>query len=415
MRKIIIVPAFGFISWDGGVDYLKLQIKYLIRLKEQNKIDDVILFLPELSPFGNFKRIIKNSIKHVISRPLERNQIFRHVLFEKDDEINRKIKIKKYCCDKVSGKKSIRNYIRQYENAIIFPVSEPLKALSCDQIGYIPDLQHLHLQHFFKKRERIARDASFKNILNNCDVVVVNSLDTKLDLENNYPKETSRSVIFATPFLPVADKNILTCTVDISAYNLPEKYFIISSQLWIHKDHITAFKALNILHERGYREIHIVCTGSVKDYRFPYYFDNIKEFIKKSNLEQYIHFLGFIPKEEQVAIMKKSISLVQPTLFEGGPGGGATYDAISYGVRAIVSDIGINKEIKHKSVYFFEKQNANDLSNVMETIMNTIPEMPTLDELLSQRKKNINEGAQFLADVFLSSRVVNMKNQTWKK
>ena len=44
-----------------------------------------------------------------------------------------------------------------------------------------------------------------------------------------------------------------------------------------------------------------------------------------------VEIVGHIPKLDQIALLKNSIAVIQPTLFEGGPGGGSAYDAISLG------------------------------------------------------------------------------------
>jgi len=400
MNKTVIIPAIGFINWNGGIDYLKFQIKFLIELKKQNQVSRILLLLPVESFLGNFIRIIKNSIKFVLRMRLAKKTVFKYFLFIEDDEINKAVEFFDYYYDKNIGKKSLLYYVKQCNDVIVFPTTKHLKNLSCKQIGYIPDLQHLHFPHFFPKYDKMAKNELFKKILSDCDAVIVNSQDTKQDLQKNYPEESSKAKIFGYPFLPIADISLFNNLVDIAKYNLPEKYFIISSQFWIHKDHLTAFKALKILHVKGYSKIHIVCTGSTNDHRFPNYFCDLKKSIKQLNLEEHIHFLGFIPKNEQIAIMKEAIASIQPTLFEGGPGGGATYDAVSYGIRAIISDIKINTEIVDESVHFFEKQNPHSLSEMMESAINTFYESPTIDMLLARRERNVQSGTNFLSNMF---------------
>lgn len=43
---------------------------------------------------------------------------------------------------------------------------------------------------------------------------------------------------------------------------------------------------------------------------------------KKLGIESKIKILGHIPKLEQIELIKNCIAVIQPTLFEGGPGGG---------------------------------------------------------------------------------------------
>jgi glycosyltransferase involved in cell wall biosynthesis len=78
-----------------------------------------------------------------------------------------------------------------------------------------------------------------------------------------------------------------------------------------------------------------------------------------------IRVLGLIPKQDQIALLRGALSLVQPTLFEGTPGGLAAYDAVSLGVPALISDISVNLELDEPRVRFFKAGDADDLYRLM--------------------------------------------------
>jgi glycosyltransferase involved in cell wall biosynthesis len=84
--------------------------------------------------------------------------------------------------------------------------------------------------------------------------------------------------------------------------------------------------------------------------------------IRELNVEDDIKIVGHIPKLDQISLLKQSSAVIQPTLFEGGPGGGAAYDAIALGKPLIVSDIPVNLEIeKDDRVFFFRSKDVGDL------------------------------------------------------
>ncbi len=103
-----------------------------------------------------------------------------------------------------------------------------------------------------------------------------------------------------------------------------------------------------------------------------------------------MHFLGHIPKADQIAIMKDSLAVIQPTLFEGGTGGGSVYDAISLGVPAILSDIPVNREIENeKNIFYFNSESDTDLAEkILDFLKRDIkrPEKENLVEMGEQRK-----------------------------
>jgi glycosyltransferase involved in cell wall biosynthesis len=80
--------------------------------------------------------------------------------------------------------------------------------------------------------------------------------------------------------------------------------------------------------------------------------------------------LGLLPKPHQIALMRDSVAVLQPTLCEGGPGGGATYNAVSLGVPVILSNIPINCEIsEERETSFFQAQDPASLATAMTSAL----------------------------------------------
>jgi glycosyltransferase involved in cell wall biosynthesis len=399
--KTIIVPTESYVNWGGGIDCLKGYLTLLAKLSDDNPSVNILLLMPVLSITGRIIRIVKNIIKYIIHRPIEK--IFRNYsLFDEYLESNDRLKIEKYYYNKKNGTGSIQQITKRQECPIVFPTMKLLPNLKCKQIGYIYDLQHISFPQFFAEKTRKQRDEIFKSQLLKCDGIIVHSKDVKRQLLETYPAQYKEEKIFSLPFLPVADIENLYNNQDVSQYELPEMYFIISNQLWLHKDHKTAFKALQLIHKQGYNFTNIICTGNTYDYRQPTYYQEIQNFIAELDLSKYIHFLGFIPKRDQITILKKSIGVIQPTLFEGGPGGGSTYEAVAYGVPAIISGIGINREIEHPLVSFFQVQNPDDLANKMMQLLEKPLPRPSVKDLEKQRNKNITCTTRFLQEMFNS-------------
>ena len=166
------------------------------------------------------------------------------------------------------------------------------------------------------------------------------------------------------------------------------RYFLISNQFWIHKDHVCAFNALAELRKTpGYDDIHIVCTGATKDYRNPNYLDELNELNQSLGIYDRVHFLGYIPKIDQIQLMKECIAVIQPTLYEGSPGGGEIEDAVSLGKHSIVSDIPVNLEIDEPTVTFFECRSAKQLASCMKEAADSTYETPAKEELVKLGKQ----------------------------
>ena len=119
----------------------------------------------------------------------------------------------------------------------------------------------------------------------------------------------------------------------------------------------------------GFTNIEIICTGKPFDDKDPGFIDSLMQEIKALQIENAIKFTGFISKNDQLILMSLSVALIQPTLFEGGPGGGSVYNAVSYGTPCIVSDIDINKEVQGENIYFFKASDSIDLKNNMKLLL----------------------------------------------
>jgi glycosyltransferase involved in cell wall biosynthesis len=173
---------------------------------------------------------------------------------------------------------------------------------------------------------------------------------------------------------------------------------MVSNQFWIHKSHETAFMALRLVRDAGH-DVHLVCTGDTSDYRWPEHFNNLKAIIEKNNLRDYVHILGLIPKGDQLAIMRGSLAVIQPTLFEGGPGGGSVYDAVSTRTPCIVSDIPVNREIDIGVVRFFTAGSAEDLAAKMADMLVNPPRKLSEEETFAKLISRQRELGSLLLDI----------------
>jgi glycosyltransferase involved in cell wall biosynthesis len=291
--------------------------------------------------------------------------------------------------------KGLARAMRKLDVQVVLPCFlSPGKDFPLNWVGYIADLQHKRLPGNFSRRERLKRDWELGKVLADASAVIVNSRSAIRDIQEFYPE--GRATLFALPFCPPVNPDVLNDVSDdvLRPYDLPQKYFIISNQLWVHKSHETAFAALRLVSDAGFNDVHILCTGNLHDFRAPGHFDRLKQTIARDGLSDRIRFLGVIPKRHQLALMRRSIAVVQPTLFEGGPGGGAVYDAVSTATPAIVSDIDVNREVDFGVVEFFRAGSAQDLAEKMVGMLTNPPERLSAQATLSmlqQRRRQMGE------------------------
>lgn len=386
--------AGSLAQWTGGIDFLRFCISALHSVSPESRWS---IFLPSRSIKKSAVAHVKNAVKTIAGmRAGHPPRILRSELTDALASCPAQTNLVDYR----DTSRGLAGALRECRAQVLFPCSRSLgRSFPLPWIGYIPDLQHKRLPHFFSVRERAARDRVFLRILEEAQVVVVNADAVVQDIEEFYPRHRAR--LFSLPFCPPT--NSVSVGEDSAprvrqTYRLPSKYFMISNQFWVHKSHETAFMALRRVRDEGH-DVGLVCTGNTHDYRWPDHFDNLKALIERNGLQSHIHILGLIPKDDQLEIMRESIAVIQPTLFEGGPGGGAIYDAVSTNTPAIVSDIPVNREIDIGVVNFFTAGSVDDLATKMIDNLNRPPVMPSQEEVCARLKARQREYGDFLLQI----------------
>jgi glycosyltransferase involved in cell wall biosynthesis len=385
-KNNIGVLSEHFINWGGGIDFIRLILNSLSSLSKENEIK-IYVYIPQQS--SSIVKI-KNILKTVINTVTNKNYQFQKVIPKEfiiksfssiDDSIS--------LCFYNNSEASLIKLAKKHNIKFMIPALAPFsESFPIPWIGYLYDFQHRYYPEFFSDEEIKLREGQFSLMLNNAKTIIVNAQSVKSDVKKFFGQSKSNKVV-ALPFCPVINPEFFKTNVDIERYNLPTNYFMISNQFWKHKDHKTAFRAFKLFldNKQGDKNIALVCTGQTVDFRFPNYFQELKELIKELDLEKNIFILGYIPKVDQLQILKKCLAVIQPTLFEGGPGGFSVFESVAHGIPSIVSDIDVNKEIEDDTVTFFEKGSASDLSKKMLSVLQKEKYVYSIDELVIRSEK----------------------------
>lgn len=408
-RLNIGVLGTGFIDWGGGVDQIRIILGALDAKARHGEIN-VTLLLPSIESKQTWRKHLYRGLIALCSKsPLQRlREVYWLAIKDNPDEAARtkilnsltpsgaKFSVKSY-----KGRDGLTRLIQSQHIDTVIPSIDSLgEDFPVPWVGFIADFQHKHLPDQFSPEECSSRDELFSRILKSAPAVVVTSQSIKRDIENFYPNCNSQIIVLPFAPLPFDEWFDNYHAVVASKYNLPARYFLISSQFWRHKSHITAIEALALLRQReNCSDVKLICTGQTHDYRHPGYFDELKRRIADLGLTDSVIILGHIPKLDQIQILKEAVALVQPTLFEGSQGGLAVYDAVGLGVRAIVSDIPVNLEIQDPLVTFFKTGSAEDLERKMLVILDDAT--PIIDE--QQLMKISQQRISLLGDKLLEA------------
>ena len=84
-------------------------------------------------------------------------------------------------------------------------------------------------------------------------------------------------------------------------------------------------------------------------------------------MKDHVRFIGFIPREDQLVIMKQSVAVIQPSLFEGWST--VIEDCKALNQFVLAGDLAVNQEQVTKNVRFFNRHSADDLALQMDDLL----------------------------------------------
>lgn len=330
----------GFAAWGGGVDFLKIITSSVAAAPESAAVQKQII-LPSANDEGQVEAYFRDyfadltgAFELTVAGPTYADQLNASIAYGADVVL-----------------------------PFMYLPPPEFDQIGPPWIGYLFDFQHRYYPQFFTQPDRRSRDYEAAWMLHRPKHVLTNGHAVAADAVRFFGEFPAQ--IHVLPVCPSAQPGWLENDEDLrDRYGIDRPYFMVCNQFWIHKDHGTAFRALAALAGAG-GDAMLVCTGDVSDYRFPDYFGQLQALIAELGIESRVRILGRIPKLDQVNLIKTATAMVQPTLFEGGPGGGAAYDAISVGIPVIASDIPINLELDVGEVSYFKAGDAEALAAQM--------------------------------------------------
>jgi glycosyltransferase involved in cell wall biosynthesis len=355
----ILVPTFEFFAWRGGQDFLLHILRGLCGIKE--------------------------TVLHVAVE--ERMASCESIANQFPSDIRSSVRL--LPCRDDPG--AVIALTRQHDIEVALPFfSPPSGDFPIPWIGYIYDFQHRYLPQYFSETEIRERDISFAAMMSKANVVICNSRSVRDDANRFFP---SGRPIVALPCAPCPQQEWFDCDVESvrGKHGIDRPYFMICNQFWMHKDYPTAFIAFRLLLDAQpeRRAVRLVCTGLNSDYRNPEYAGQLIDMLRRLNIDKQVSLVGVLPKAEQLALLRGTLGLIQPTGFEGGPGGGAVRDAMSLGTPILVSEIPVNREIPlgYGRLSYFPLGNSERLAALMAELTAIGDSRPTKDHLLRRGRR----------------------------
>ena len=235
------------------------------------------------------------------------------------------------------------------------------------QLIWIADLQIYHLPQNFTRREiAINKALEVRTVNGGHDIVLCSQwvIDDFNKIFKGHHCKTHR-LRFATihpDFSHVGSKEVM------DKYKITQPYYMVSNQFWVHKNHMAVFEAINRL-KTIYPAVFCVITGNPKitSAKTRDYIQGLLSYIKDNALDEYIGFLGLIPREEQLCLLKNSLAIIQPSFFESW--NTTVEDAKLLKKFIVLSDLEVHREQIHDNVYFFDPNRTDELITCMTVFL----------------------------------------------
>lgn len=383
------IPIIGDQNWIGGITYIELLIKAISTLPK-NERPKIYLIVRDgfLEAFELHQSII-DCLDGVLywGQDIEKAETILPSQFIHCSNLQR----------------------LKEEIDFFYPVTADVFPDMCSA-SWIPDFQHISLPEFFSEEERQKRDESYKKIAEESRLVVFSSKDAENEFKKLFPD--TKAIIRVLRFSASIAPELYTMNPnDIQKkYQLPNDFLICCNQFWAHKNHASLFQAIAGLSNQGVN-IHLVCTGSTNDYRSTDYFSQLNHQIEELGIENLVHIVGFIPRDDQIQLIRRSMAVVQPSLFEGWST--VTEDARALGKTIILSDLPVHYEQAPDHAVYFDRYDVDSLSKAISDCLPSLNSGPDIDREEQAKKttqKRITEFArQFCSIAFESQFIFGQK------
>ncbi len=375
----IAFHAMGSDLWYGGISHIR-SFLYSLRLVNNSSLLLSLLVSPDKK---EVPLDLSKEVENVIVLPPTRiiswrlNQMLRKVFTKNKKE---------------------EGVLKRHKVSIVFRSLSDYGYTDIPTLSWIPDFQHIHLPEMFTDKERKERDEEFLKTAKVSTRVILMSEAVKKDFQSFAPKYAHKArVIKTASYIPESiywsDPKLI-----LELYNLPERFIYLPNQFWKHKNHELVFQAVKVLKNRGLK-ILVVCSGYPGDYRHRAYFAGLFQKLSKLDIRRQVIYLGMIPYEHVLLLMRQSVCVLNPSLFEGF--GLTVSESGAIGKRVLLSDIPAHREHTSSKIIFFDPYNYEDLAGKMGEIWQAAPSGPD-NEFESQARQDSPKRLRACADSFLS-------------
>lgn len=344
MIRVGFVLTFRNQEWLGGVSYFR-NLFAAIRAQPDRRIDPVIITRTDASEsldgFG-------------------RNEIVRTKLVEQDAV---RWKVRRASQVFLSRDFLFEQLLARHGIQLLSHSGHLGRRSRVPTLTWIPDFQERALPEFFSGAEREARARGLKEACTHASAILLSSHAARGDLSAIDANCAAKSHVLQF-VCSVPDPAALLSRDELSRrYGFQGNYFLLPNQFWAHKNHLVVVEALARLRDAG-RRLVVLATGSPHDHRQPRHFAALAARARELDVEAEFRVLGLVPYIDLMSLMRESIAIINPSLFEGWST--TVEEAKSMGKLTILSDIPVHREQAPERAIFFDPRDPEALARALE-------------------------------------------------
>ncbi len=270
-------------------------------------------------------------------------------------------------------KNKFENFLKSKNIDLVYFVGPSQYSLYLEDTKFfltVPDVsvrENLEFPEIINKSEFLRKDYIFQKSLPRALGIITNSEIIKKRISFFYNVLEER--IFIINQQPSETINKFT-KIDIKLQKdlrknlkLPKNYIFYPAMYLPHKNHKTLIDALKILKlNKNTNNLKLVCCGNDIGY-----LKNLKDYVRKCDLEQEVIFLNFVEDECLPYLYLDSSVLIMPSLI--GPTNIPPWEAFKMKTPVIYSDLKGIKEVLGDAVCYVDPFDANGLAKATEKII----------------------------------------------
>ncbi len=260
----------------------------------------------------------------------------------------------------------VRQFLQKQSLDCVFATADYGESLGLPLLSWLFDFQHKDMPELFPKRDLDIRESMFQRVLERADIVILSSDHSQSACRKYYPQHVHKTRVM--PFVAHVPGEMLK--VDPAAvarkYHLPDRFIFLPNQFWKHKNHDVVIEAVkNAVKQEP--SLVVALSGTPEDTRDRFYGPYLRSKIQYYGLQSHIKILGLIPEEDVFALMRSSLCILQPSLYEGWST--VVEQAKALGKPILLSDLAVHREQNPEKATYFDALDHHHLSKLLVQFM----------------------------------------------